>query len=101
MGILLFWIDFIISVILLYNILFCIYVKGKSFKEEYSTKYEKTDYDKRLKHPLWVIILFTTILFIPGLNLVVYIVYLSAMLLNEYGDKYNKYYSKSIFTKKF
>ena len=36
MGILLFWIDFIISVILLYNILFCIYVKGKSFKEEYN-----------------------------------------------------------------
>lgn len=101
MGILLFWIDFIVSIVLLYNILFGIYVKEKSYRRDYYTKYEKTDYDKRLKHPLWAIILFTAILFIPVVNLVIYIAYLGAMLLNEQGDNYNEYYSKSIFTKKF
>ena len=41
MGILLFWIDFIVSIVLLYNILFGIYVKEKSYRGDYYTKYEK------------------------------------------------------------
>ena len=102
MGILLFWIHYIVAVVLLYHDLFCIYVKTECNNACTYKTYKITENDERLKQPLWIIILFFIVLFIPGLNLFVYIAYLCAKLINDFGSsKYNKYYCKSIFTKKY
>ena len=100
-GVILFWIQFIIAGILLYHILRCIYIKGKSTQDGYRKKYEKTENDKKLTYPLWVIIIFLVIFFIPVLNLLTFIGYLCSKLINELGDSYNQYYCKSIFTKRY
>lgn len=100
-GIILFWIHYVIAAILLYHNLRCIYVKAECNNASNYKTYKITENDERLKQPLWIIILFFIVLFIPGLNLFVYIAYLSARLINGFGSKYNKYYCKSIFTKKY
>jgi len=101
-GIILFWIHYIVAGILLYHDLRCIYVKSKSSTNTYRGKiYEITEKDQRLKLPLWIIVLFFIVFFVPVLNLFVYTTYLCARLINEYGSEYNKYYCKSIFTKKY
>lgn len=101
-GIFLFWIHYIIAIILLYHILKCIYIKGKEFDSNYYYKrYEKTDNDKKFKLPLWIIMVFIIILFIPILNLLAYSAFLGIILTNEHGSEYNKYYCKSLFTKKY
>lgn len=102
MGIILFYLHYIIAGILLYHILRCIYVKGSVTKGSfYEKNYEKTNSDKRLTHPLWIIILFLIVLCIPILNLVVFILYLVFKLISDSGSKCNPYYCKSIFTKKY
>ena len=100
-GVILFWIQFITAGILLYHILRCIYIKGKKNNSGYRSEYEKTENDKKLTYPLWVIILFLVIFFIPVLNLITFITYLCYRLIDERGDSYNPYYCKSFFTKKY
>ena len=101
MGIILFYLHYIVAAILLYHILRCIYVKGSVTKGYIYNNYEKTDTDKRLTHPLWAVILFLVILCIPGLNLIVFIIYLAFRLISESGSKHNPYYCKSLFTKEY
>lgn len=102
-GIILFWIQYIVAAILLYHSLWCIYVKVDTNKSEYNRyrTYKITENDERLKSPLWMIILFFTVFFVPFLNLTTYAGYLCYRLINDRGSEYNKYYCKSIFTKKY
>ena len=102
MGTILFWLHYIIAAILLYNILCCIYIKGHAEKLGYRTNvYSKADNDIRLKHPLWFIILFSFITLTPMINIIVLTVYLIWKLGNTDGEQYNKYYCKSLFTRKY
>jgi len=102
MGILLFWLQYIIAVILLYHILKCIYIKKENKKITYGyTIYSISKDDERLKHSLFIIVLFILVLLIPILNIIVFGIYLASRLLNENGSEYNKYYCKSLFTKKY
>lgn len=102
-GIFLFWIHYIIAGILLYLILRCIYIKGEDDKGKYSNykKYTKTDNDRRLKHPLWAILLFLFVFIIPMLNILVFIGYLLCMTINIDGNELCRYYCKSIFNKEY
>ena len=99
MGIFIFWLHYIIAFILLWHILHCIYVKkGKS--DRWGNKvYERTEDDKRMKHPLWLVLIFIMILCIPILNIVVFVPYLLFRALGDNGDERNPHYIKSIFTK--
>ena len=97
LGMILFWIHYIIAMILLYHLLRCIYVKTKSC--EYG--YEISDLDERLKQPLFVIILLIIVFFIPVLNILVFSGCMCRYLINEGNQKYNKYYCKSFLTKKY
>ena len=99
MGVILFWLHYVIAFILLWHILRCIYVKkGKSDKWGYNV-YERTEDDKRMKHPLWLVLIFIMVLCIPILNIVVFIPYLLFRALCDRGDERNPHYIKSIFTK--
>lgn len=102
MGILIFWVHYIIAGIFLYLILRCVYIKGE-YDREYSGNitYTKTDEDIRLKHPLWAIILFLFVFIIPVFNLLVYITYLLQMTVNTDGNDKCRYYCKSIFNKEY
>lgn len=97
--ILLTYIIYIISLILLYFILKRIYVKQLIYKGTYSeyNKYQKTENDKKLKHSLIFIIFLIIIFFIPLLNIIIYITYLMIRLCNENGKINNPYYIKSDF----
>ena len=99
MGVILFWVHYVIAFILLWHILRCIYVKkGKS--DRWGNKvYERTEDDKRMKHPLWLVLIFIMVLCIPILNIVVFVPYLLFRALSDNGDEKNPYYIKSIFTK--
>ena len=101
MGIFLFWFQYILSAILLYHILRCIYVKKVDGDRYGRKKYIRTDNDERLKYPLWIILLLIIVFFVPVLNFIVYIGHLCFRLICEDGDKYNPYYCKSIFTQKY
>ena len=76
MGVILFWVHYVIAFILLWHILRCIYVKkGKS--DRWGNKvYERTEDDKRMKHPLWLVLIFIMVLCIPILNIAVFVPYL-------------------------
>ena len=100
-GVILFWIHYIIAGTLLYHIFRCIYVKEKVFDNGYRTEYAITDNDIRLKHPLWVLILFIIIFFIPVINITFFGMYLAKRMICENGSEHNPYYCKSIFTKKY
>ena len=69
-GVILFWIDYIIAAILLYTILRCSYnyVLGPHNKYVLS--------ETRKKHPLWFIILFGLVFLIPVINIIVLITYI-------------------------
>lgn len=99
MGVFIFWLHYVIAFILLWHILRCIYVKkGKSDKWG-NTIYERTEDDKRMKHPLWLVLVFIMVLCTPILNIIVFIPYLLFRALCENGDTRNPHYIKSIFTK--
>ena len=101
-GVILFWLHYLLALILLYHLLKCIYIKGKCEKNTWGyTTYEKTPEDKRLKFPLWVIILLLIAFFVPILNLCVYIAYLVALLAHPDGTMCNKCYCKSFLTKEY
>ena len=101
MGILIFWLQYVVAGILLYHILRCIYIKKDTDTRGYKTKYRKTENDERLKHPLWLLIIAFIILTIPFLNIFVFGFYLSHKVICESGEEYNPYYCKSAFTKKY
>lgn len=90
MGIFLFWLTYVIAGILLYNILFNIYVK--TLYDKYYN-YKITENDKKLKHPLWLVILFCIVFLIPLVNIFVFAGYIGGKTCDD------KYYVKSIFTK--
>ena len=94
-GIFLFYLHYIVAVILLYHILFCVYEKSRSSRYE---SYTISDYDKKHKLPLWGITLLIGALFIPIVNLITFGVYLGAVV-SEFDDP--PCYIKSVFTKKF
>ena len=99
MGVFIFWLHYIIAFILLCHILFCIYVKKGKSDRWGNNVYERTEDDKRMKHPLWLVLVFIMVLCIPILNIIVFIPYLIFRALCERGDEKNPYYIKSIFTK--
>jgi len=101
MGILIFWLQYVIAGILLYHILRCLYIKKDVDTRSYKTKYHKTENDERLKHPLWLLIIAFVILTIPVLNIFAFGLYLSHKLICEDGEECNPYYCKSSFTKKY
>ena len=101
-GVILFWIHYIIAGIVLYHDLRCIYVKSQCGTIKYGNKlYKITENDERLKLPLWGIILLFIAFLIPVFNIIACSAYLCGRLINENGSEYNKYYCKSIFTKKY
>ncbi len=101
MGIFLFYLHYVIAIIILYHILRCLYVKNRIEGSGYYKNYYETESDKRLKHSLWIIILFIIILLIPIVNIIVFLIYLGSRTYCEDGKDKNPYYCKSIFTKKY
>ena len=99
MGVFIFWLHYIIAFILLWHILFCIYVKKGKSDRWGNNIYERTEDDKRMKHPLWLVLVFIMVLCIPILNIMVFIPYLLFRALCDRGDERNPHYIKSIFTK--
>jgi len=103
-GTILFWLQYIVAVICLYHITNCIYVKGNKQERSRSYnrfEYSRTDQDKKLKHPLWLLIIFFAVLLIPILNIIVFVSYLLHRTCCEDGEDYNPYYCKSVFTNKY
>ena len=100
-GVIIFRLHYIIAGILLYHILRCIYVKQRTSKNPYNTIYERTSEDKRLKHPLWLVLLFILAFCIPIVNILSLGIYLTFRMVNESGNTHNPYYCKSIFTKEY
>ena len=99
MGVFIFWLHYVIAFILLWHILRCIYVKKSKSDNWEDNVYERTEDDKRMKHPLWLVLIFIIVLCIPILNITVFVPYLLFRALSDRGDKRNPYYIKSIFTK--
>lgn len=99
-GIVLFWVHYIIAVVLLYTILRCSY-KYTIVKKEYrNNEYQKSN--ERVKFPLWIIILFIIVLFIPVFNLIVYVSYMiKATSKPMYDVNKNRVYYKSFLTKEY
>jgi len=102
MGVVIFWVHYVVAFILLWHILRCIYIKGDKKVDYWDRyKYQKTDNDERLKHPIWIVALFMLILCIPILNLIVFVAYIMFRAFTDSGsDESNPYYIKSLFTKK-
>ena len=101
MGILIFWIHYIIAGILLYLILRCIYIKNENKITYGGNSYYKTNNDKRLKHPLWSILLFLFSFIIPIFNIIVFTIYLLYMTIDMDGNDNCRYYCKSFFNKEY
>lgn len=99
MGIIIFWIHYIIAAILLYHLLRCIYVKGEVDKSLYRAEYYKTENDKRLKHPIWIILIYITIFLIPILNIFLLAMCIAQKLYCDCEEDGDPYYCKSVFTK--
>ena len=101
MGIILFYLHYLIALVLLDTITMRIYVKGNVDNSNYNTKYYKTDNDVRRKLPLWLLLLLAFVFIIPVINLIVYSVYLGFTVYSNSEDNYNKYYVKSFLTKEY
>ena len=92
-GIILFWLHYIVAVILLYTILKGSYVlkEGKRYNERIKT-------DERQKYPLWLILVFIFAVFIPILNLGFYIAFIAVTSHPIDGDGI---YYKNFLTKEY
>lgn len=99
MGVFIFWLHYVIAFILLWHILRCIYVKKGKADRWGNTIYERTEDDKRMKHPLWLVLIFIMVLCTPFVNIAIFVPYLLFRALCENGDARNPHYIKSIFTK--
>ena len=91
-GIFLFWLEYIIAGIVLYTILRGTYKVKKVNKIDH--EYEKTN--ERYKRPLWQILLFIVLFFIPVINLSL----IAYMVASSYEED-SKLYYKSFITKKY
>lgn len=100
-GIILFWLMYIVSAIIIYHLISCIYVKGRVDSGHYRNKYFKTNEDKRLKHPLYFIVLMFVCFVFPIVNIGIPLACLLYRVCSEDGQEHNKYYCKSIFTKEY
>ena len=89
-GIFLFWLQYIIAGIALHIILRGTY---KVEKVEYST-YRTNE---RYKRPLWQILIFISVFFVPVLNLIVLLPYIGI----SSNDCKNELYYKSFITKEY
>ena len=99
-GVFLFWIHYIVAIIILYTILRCSY-KYVAVKKEYRN-YEYKKSNERVKFPLWIILLFIAILFIPVVNLIIYIAYMiKSTNAPLYDINNNRVYYKSFLTKEY
>lgn len=90
-GIFLFWLCYIVSAICLYTIL-----RG-CYKMERTSNYKYVKTKERYKRPLWQILLFVTIFFIPIGNIAFFIVYLCI----SSDAKKNELYYESFMTKEY
>lgn len=93
-GIILFWISYIVAGILLYTIVFHTYEKTKSAKYGF-TDYTITDDDVRHKYPLWLILISIIVFFVPVLNLFLFIMFMAL-----YPESHNVYFN-SFLNKKY
>lgn len=98
-GNIFFWIINIISLILLYHLIFCIYEKS-IVKPGYCKEYEASENDKRVKLPIGIIILLCVIELVPILNIIVFTGISMYVILGDSGPRWSKYYFKSVFTKR-
>ena len=98
-GNIFFWILDIVSLILLYHIIFCIYEKSV-VKPGYCKEYEVSENDKRVKLPIGIIILLCIIELVPILNILVFTGIFAYVILGDSGPSSSRYYFKSIFTKR-
>ena len=102
-GVIFFWIHYIIAIVLLYNILRCVYIKSEETvptSHSYIRRYVATENDERLKYPLWIIILLILVLFIPVINIVVYSLRMLSITNEAFGGD-ERYYCRSFLTKKY
>ena len=93
-GIILFWIVYIVAALLLYTIIFKTYDKTK-VQLKYNSEYRITDNDVRHKYPLWLILLGVIIYFIPGFNIAIYAGFMCIF------SSENDVYFKSFLTKEY
>ena len=93
-GIFLFWLQYIIAAIALHIILRGTY-KVEKIGDRYNTIYEKTD--KRYKRPLWQILLFISVFFVPILNLIILLPYIGI----SSKELDHELYYKSFITKEY
>lgn len=92
-GMIFFWLDYIICGLALYSFIFCRY---KSIKLDYNYaehKYDKECTNVRIKTPLWGVLLLTLLWFIPVLNIIITIPF----MLIHYNE--SNYCYKSFLTK--
>ena len=83
MGVILFWVHYVIAFILLWHILRCIYVK-KDKSDRWGNKvYERTEDDKRMKHPLWLVLIYLELQVIMVMKEI--LITLNLYLLNNYN----------------
>lgn len=95
MGTILFWLMYIISAVLLYTIIFKTYDKTR-VKDNYSSlpHYEITDNDTRHKYPLWFILISVLAYFIPIVNVIFFILFMTLTPIDNV-------YFKSFLTKEY
>lgn len=96
-GIFLFWLQYVIAAILLYTILRCSY-KYKYVEKAGSWNKIQVKSDEKVKFPLWLIILFIMVLFIPIFNLMIFIPF---MIIKTGSDVDERIYYKSFLTKEY
>lgn len=95
-GIIFFWISYIVAGILLYTIVFHTYEKTEIETKYGFTKYITTDKDIRHKYPLWLILIGIIVFFVPVLN-----VFLFTMFMALYPGEDRNVYFNSFLNKKY
>lgn len=93
MGLFVFFTHYVIAFVMLHTIVFNSYEYEKIHVRYYDFEYKLTD--TKYKHPLWLILLFSLIFFIPLVNLIVFTIYIA----NTSCEKICYY--KSFLTKKY
>ena len=95
-GIILFWLHYILAGVLLYTILRCSYKYVKTENRNWRTEYIKSE--EKAKFPLWLILIFICIFFIPVVNLLTFI---SFMVIKSGTEVNQRLYYKSFLTKEY
>ena len=95
MGIVLFWISYLVSGLCLYTILRGMYIR-KRIKINQYPYYKIEETNERYKLPLWLIIILIIVFFIPGLNICLGFWIWFSLLPDD-----REYYYKTFLTKKY